>query len=391
MKVIIAGDFVVQARSVNIVQSGQFAQIVPEKLVELLHNVDFPIVNFESPISFPFLKALKKLGPNLSSPREAIHLLQYLGFQSVSLANNHILDYGVEGLRHTVEECKNAGLDFVGAGQNIIDANRVLYVERGNTRLGIINCCEHEFSIATEQSAGANPLDLVRQFRAIQQAKKNADVVIVIVHGGHEYYQLPSIRMQDTYRFFIEAGADAVINHHQHCVSGYEIYKDRPIFYGVGNFYFDWEGKRNSVWNEGMLVELDISTKGVDFRLIPFIQCNDLANITLMTREQEEAFFQHIMRLNHIIVDHDRLSQEFAHYVKETDREYQLALEPYSSRFSQALFRRKMLPSFLNEKRTLKLMNYILCESHRDRLIAFLMNRYNMICNGKDNNSNKTN
>ena len=126
--------------------------------------------------------------------------------------------------------------------------------------------------IATDTSAGSNPLNIVQQYYAIREAKNNATNVIVIVHGGVEHYWLPSPRMKETYRFFIDAGADAVINHHQHCYSGYEVFKKKPIFYGLGNFCFDGN-KGNKRWTTGYLVNLNLSENTVDFELIPYRQC----------------------------------------------------------------------------------------------------------------------
>jgi poly-gamma-glutamate synthesis protein (capsule biosynthesis protein) len=116
----------------------------------------------------------------------------------------------------------------VGGGTNLQEASKILYKKIDEKVLALINCCENEFSIATEVTAGSNPLNPIQQYYAIQEAKSKADYVLVIVHGGHELWQLPSPRMQETYRFFIDAGADAVVNHHQHCYSGYEIYKKKP-------------------------------------------------------------------------------------------------------------------------------------------------------------------
>ena len=77
--------------------------------------------------------------------------------------------------------------------------------------MAVINCCEHEFSVTTGDFPGANPLNPIRQFYKISEARKDADYVVVIVHGGHEMLQLPSPRMQELYRYFIDVGADAVI------------------------------------------------------------------------------------------------------------------------------------------------------------------------------------
>ena len=135
----------------------------------------------------------------------------------------------------------------------------ILYKEIGDKKLAVINCCEHEFSIATETTAGSNPLNPISQYYAIKEAKEKADYVLVIVHGGHEHYQLPSTRMQETYRFFIDVGADAVVNHHQHCYSGYEYYNGKPIMYGLGNFCFDEGLKKTKQWHEGYIVEISFT------------------------------------------------------------------------------------------------------------------------------------
>ena len=79
-------------------------------------------------------------------------------------------------------------LDIVGVGRNLKEAEKVLYLEKDGKTIAVINCCEHEFSLATETEAGANPLNPVRQFYAIQEAKKKANYVLVIVHGGHEMF-----------------------------------------------------------------------------------------------------------------------------------------------------------------------------------------------------------
>ena len=75
-----------------------------------------------------------------------------------------------------------------------------------------------------ENNIGANPIDIIDNAAQIKKAKKECDFVIVIAHGGHEYYNLPSPRMQKLYRFFAENGADIVIGHHTHCVSGHAIH-----------------------------------------------------------------------------------------------------------------------------------------------------------------------
>lgn len=120
----------------------------------------------------------------------------------------------------------------------------------------------------------------------------------MICHGGIEFFQYPTPRMVEWYRFFIDVGADAVINHHQHCYSGYEIYNGKPIFYGLGNFCFDRFDKRNSSWNNGYLVELIFEGDQIFHNLIPYIQCDEKPEIR---RINSEIFSTYINSINEII------------------------------------------------------------------------------------------
>ena len=297
MKLIIAGDFCPRARLAKQIEQRNFQEIFPNNLLDIIKSADYSLVNFESPIIEKDFKPIKKCGPNLECTADAAVALKYAGFTAVTMANNHILDYGTDGLYKSIDCCKSNGLDVVGVGKNLQEAERILYVEKAGKKLAIINCCEHEFSIATETTGGANPLNPIRQYYCIQKVKKNADYVLVIVHGGHEHYQLPSPRMQETYRFFVDAGADAVVNHHQHCYSGYEVYNGKPIFYGLGNFCFDWNGTPSKMWTEGYLVEIDFNNC-ISFKIYPYCQYGNEATIKLL---EKDSFDDTINKLNDII------------------------------------------------------------------------------------------
>ena len=123
--------------------------------------------------------------------------------------------------------------------------------------IAIINFCENEWSIAEEDSAGANPMDFIDNANQIREAKAVHDKVIV--HGGHEYYNLPSPRMQKQFRFYADQGADIVIGHHTHCISGNEVYNGVPIYYSLGNFLFT-KNNTNEDWYTGLLLQVDIKS-----------------------------------------------------------------------------------------------------------------------------------
>lgn len=373
MKILIAGDFAPsRARLAKQIEEKRFSEVFSEDLRKIVQSADFSFVNFESPIVENGYKPIPKCGPNLRCTKEAAEAVRYAGFTGVTMANNHILDYGAEGLHKSVECCKSQELDIVGVGENLHDAEKILYLEKEGKRLAVINCCEHEFTIATETEAGANPLNPVRQFYAIQEAKEKVDYVLVIVHGGHEHYQLPSPRMQETYRFFIDAGADAVVNHHQHCYSGYEYYNGKPIFYGLGNFCFDIEPmKDNTTWNFGYMVELNL-VDNIDFKLFPYKQYGNKATIELL---YDNSFDTKLKDLNACIIDKSILEQKTDEYYSNNKKSELSILEPYYGRVLGKLFSLGLLPKFIIGKKSINILNHINCEAHRDKLIYALKNK----------------
>ena len=378
MEVLIAGDFVPRYRLAESVDLGNFQEIFPDDVREIVKSADFSFVNFESPVTETGFRPIPKCGPNLHCSHKAVDAIKYAGFTGVTLANNHIMDYGAEGLHKTIESCKAAGLDVVGVGDNLSAAASILYLEIDGKKLAVINCCEHEFSIATDTEPGANPLNPIRQFHQIREAKANADYVVVIVHGGHEHFQLPSPRMQETYRFFIEAGADAVVNHHQHCFSGYEVYNGKPIFYGLGNFLFDEKNLRNSTWNQGYMVKLDFYDENVGLTLYPYTQCNNVVAVNLLTAEERGIFDKRLFELNEIIGNESLLKEKVQEYYERGAKGELAILEPYRGKVFSKLYDLGLLPRFVNGEKLSSMLNHIYCESHRDKLIDTLIKKNNV-------------
>ena len=372
MKILIAGDFAPRARLAKQIEEKRFSEVFPENLRKVIASSDFSFVNFESPIVEDEYKPIPKCGPNLRCTPEAAEAVKYAGFTGVTMANNHILDYGAEGLNKSIECCKDQGLNVVGVGSNLIEAGATLYLKKDGMTLAVINCCEHEFSIATDKEAGANPLNPIRQFYAIQEAKQKADYVLIIVHGGHEHFQLPSPRMVETYRYFIDAGADAVVNHHQHCYSGYETYQGKPIVYGLGNFLFDWPGETRQTWFEGYFAEIDFSPECISLAIKPYIQCKENPNVRFMDEEESLRFQESITALNGIIRDDEKLSMAISQYYEKSSWGELFSVEPYRGKLFKKLAYWGILPKMMNTAKRLGLINHINCESHRDKLLYAL-------------------
>lgn len=371
MKVLVAGDFCQKNRVDDAVKSKRFGELFDE-IKPIVEEADYSIVNFEFPIVLDSSRAnpIEKCGPNLKGSIEAVDAVKYAGFKCCTLANNHILDQGEECCLDTKNELEKAGIDTVGVGSTLESAGKILYKQINGETLAIINCCEHEFSIATESSAGANPLNTVQQYYKILEARRNADYVLIIVHGGIEHYQLPTPEMQEIYRYFVDLGADAVVNHHQHCYSGYEIYNGCPIFYGLGNFCFD-NNKKDDIWNYGFIVTIELRKNDISkFQLYPYVQCN--GDYFLKVEHNKKVFYENLSVLNSIIVDRKKLRQKWEEYEQENRRRYNRIIYPLCPKLFNVIRKCHLLS--MSNSYYLFLRAVVQCESHRSRLLSLLKN-----------------
>lgn len=368
VRLLVAGDFCPYGRVAEKLEHKEYQYVLGE-IKDRLLEVDYSLVNFECPVVTVGEWPIPKQGPNLKCSEKGIEAIKWAGFNCVTLANNHFLDYGKIGVENTLNACRKFELDIVGGGQNLNEASKILYKDVKGKRIAIINCCEHEFSIATYCSAGSNPLNPIKQYYEILDAKKQADMVLVIVHGGHEHFQLPSPRMVDTYRFFVDAGADAVFNHHQHCYSGYEIYRGKPIFYGLGNFCFDGNRSKKELWYEGYLVTIYFGDSEPSFEIHPYRQCAEEPRVILLP---QNAFDKKLKELNGIIADSDALQKYIEKHYTRSESIYSNVFEPIQNRLYLGAKRRGWVPSLISKKRKLQAFNYINCEAHRDKLLYWL-------------------
>lgn len=366
MKILVAGDFCPHNRVAGLIEEGQFDKIWND-VPSFTKNADYCILNLECPIVEHQAAPIVKCGPNLKCSSKVVDAIKFAGFDCVTLANNHFYDYGEVGVKDTLRSLQIKGIDYVGGGVNSKDASKTLLKKVDGKKIAIINCCEHEFSIATKVSGGANPLNIVKQVRAISQAKREADIVIVIIHGGVEHFWLPTDRMKDTYRFFVDAGADAVINHHQHCYSGYEIYNNKPIFYGLGNFCFDWNNE-NEHWSTGFFVNLVFTGASVEVELHPYRQCyKDDIGVRLFNEEECGFFNKQIIKYNDIIANDAVNEQEYLQWCKDREGLYKFALNPFYNRITRSFFESSIGRKILRKK-MIYAKNMIENESHVERL-----------------------
>lgn len=249
----------------------------------LLQKADLTIANLECPLSHKGTPT-KKTGPRLRGKPSDMSVLKRAGVDVVSLANNHILDYGQEAFFDTLKAAQAEGILTVGAAQNLTESKTPLMIEKGDMCIGIMSFAEEEFSIASDSRGGASLFDPYCAFDEIAEARKKCDYLIILYHGGIEHYELPSPLLQKKCRKMIQSGADLVLCQHSHCIGSFETYQDGAILYGQGNAVF---GRRegNTRWNQGMLVSVELTegTHNISFRVF---EAND-EGISLLPNEAE--------------------------------------------------------------------------------------------------------
>lgn len=369
----ISGDFCITPMYLS-------KNLIQEKIQTLFKKADINIVNLECPVNNGGeANKIIKNGPHLQTQKEIFKFLQQLNITAVTLANNHILDYDFQGLQSTIDACRENKIAYTGVGENLKDAAKPLVLEKNDLKIAIVNFCENEWSIATEETAGANPLDITENFAQIERAKTLADFVIVIIHGGNENFSLPSPRIKKIYRFFADNGADAVISHHTHCISGFEVHNNVPIFYGLGNMIFTYKSE-SPEWFTGLTLKLTLHKDlPIKWELVPTTQSKEGFVLDILEGEEREEVFQKIEKYSAIIADEEKLKLEWVSFVKSRNEQYLLAFSAINllpGKYLRGILRRLGIINLLYPRKfLLPVVNYTFCEAHLDVIKEVFKNK----------------
>jgi poly-gamma-glutamate synthesis protein (capsule biosynthesis protein) len=369
IKILLTGDFCPMNRVEDLAREQNYGAVFND-FTDVFEGNDLNVVDLECPLTRAG-SARRKTGPHQKAHPDGVGLLKYADIHLAAMANNHIMDYGSAGVTDTLELLAKNGIRTVGIGRTLEEAGQPYSVSLKGRRIALINVADNEFLTAPDGSFVCNHIDPVRLFHSIRQARADHDYVIVIAHAGNEFYELPSPRTKSLYRGMVDAGADAVISHHTHAFSGYEVYRSKHIFYGLGNFLYDWPGKRNTGWNRGYAVRLLITDKA-DFEVIPLKQGNEEPGVSHLNSEEKEVFQKDIMRLNGIIADDEQLELKFQEYCESVFQMYDAFLEPYFGKYVTALRKRGLFPRLVSKRKRLLYLNLIRCDSHREVLLRLL-------------------
>lgn len=233
------------------------------KIRDYLKSADLVFGNLETPITpgpeIPRFSMIFRSNPGTEQA------LKQAGFSIISLANNHTPNFGIKGLKDTFNYLKEAGIKYVGAGNNEEEANQPVFIEAKGIKFAFLAFNDSDVVPPSYEADSNRPgtsfMRLDKMTRAVKEAKQKANFVIVSMHSGTEYINKPNDSQVNFARAAIDAGADLVIGHHPHVVQTMEKYKGRYIFYSLGNFVFDqmWSQKTR----EGLAIKFYFDKSGV--------------------------------------------------------------------------------------------------------------------------------
>jgi poly-gamma-glutamate synthesis protein (capsule biosynthesis protein) len=366
VSIIIGGDLVPTKNNFQLFERADVLSLLGNELIDILTAVDIRIFNFEVPLT-DSKTPIEKFGPNLIAPINTIHGIKAINPTILGLANNHILDQKQQGLLSTINVLEKYDIIHVGSGNNLQEAAEPVFISRNNKTIGVYACAEHEFTIASEITGGANPFDMLNSFEHIKNAREKCNYLIVLYHGGKEHYQYPSPNLQAYCRKMVEYGADLVVCQHSHCIGCEENYHRSKIIYGQGNFIFD--RPQNDLWNTGLLLKIILEEEQVTIDYITIEKTNN--TIRLATNETSHQILSGFYERSNKINEPDFIHSNYSLFVRDNFTGYMIALNiirpiRFFLRIIRKVLGNKVYVSLMSKKFLYGLLNIIECESHHE-------------------------
>lgn len=336
-------------------------------VLPVLQNADYTVVNLECPLTDDATPVLKD-GAALRAATKTINGLKQSGIDAVNLSNNHILDQGAQGLDTTLNTLASHEIAYFGAGKNLDEAAKAHIVTIKGKTIAFLGVAEHEFTIATDSTHGANPLNVPNNVRVIRALKAQVDYIIMLYHGGKEHYAYPTPNHQNNSRFFIEEGVDVVIAQHSHVAGTYEAYLGKLIVYGQGNLLFEKMSRNYATWFEGFIVELKLNTEKIAFNFIPIQQSKNSIGARKMAQNEAKIMLEELDKRSIKLKDANFIKEEWRKLCLKDLSLYKSRLHGHN-RILRVLNRKINFSKWYYPKwKGMMMRNVIECETHREGL-----------------------
>ena len=367
IRIFIGADIVPTDTNFETFSSGHIESLVDNKISDVLSHGDYRVFNLEVPL-VDKKAPIKKCGPNLIAPADTVNGIKGVNPTLLTIANNHIMDHGQQGLESTLKVLKESNIDYIGSGNDIYEAQNPYVFSKDCKTVGVYACCEHEFSIADEDKPGANPFDPLESLDHISALKSKCDYVIVLYHGGKEHYRYPSPLLQKVCRKMCDKGADLVVCQHSHCIGCEEKYNSSVIVYGQGNFLFDHS--ESEFWKTSLLIDAEFGDE-MKINYVPL--CKNGNGVRMATEEESTEIINAFNNRGEQIKVKGFIEEEYARFAEKMSNSYINALRNngliYKIIYKLSLGKYKQK---YTEKNLLKMLNTFECEAHRELFITWL-------------------
>lgn len=376
VKIIVGGDIVPSFKNLEYFQNPTDSAVANKTCMEFLRSADFRIYNLETPITDDECP-IHKEGANFSVPSGSVRGLKSLMSDSVSVANNHCMDHGVVGLKNTIDLLTRESIVPIGYGFSHKDANDVVTFEKDGVKVSIIACAETEFNIFKNDEIGAVPYHDFWTNKKIADTKKDSDVVIVMYHGGTEYFPFIPPYLRERCHLMAENGADYIFCQHSHCIGCYENYADSTIVYGQGNFIFHQKNNR-PITKEGLLIKIHIEKNGHYLEYVPVV-LNELDQVCLADNAKKERILEQFEIRSQATKNKMDIESEYQAFADQKFDKYITRL--HSSNWIFKFIIRVLKKLKVHQHKTqyyLGVLNLLQNESHRELLIAALKKKLSM-------------
>lgn len=346
--------------------------VFDEKIKALVNEGGLVIGNLECPVT-KSKSVIKKCGPVLKAEPEEIKYLNEFGFDVFSLANNHILDYGKKAVLDTLNTLNEYKLKHFGADINEEKSKYPLIIEVNGKKVGLLSFAEAEFNLAMGDDPGANHFDPYSSFDDIFSLKKKCDYVIVLYHGGIEYYVNPSPILQKKCRKMAKSGADLILCQHSHCIGTIEKIDGSTIIYGQGNAAFGYR-EGNDSWNEGFIVSVSLDDNSVNLHLINAVE----NGIVLADEIDSQNRIERMIKESEHLDDFIWIKEEWNKYCDKQKALYLPLIYGKNRVFNKVnrILNNILIKLLYNSKKQMITMNLIRCESHHEVIQTIFENNY---------------
>lgn len=270
-------------------QAGELSKCISPELLDMTKETDIFYLNHEYCVSDRGEPLAGKLYTFRAEPKR-MKLLHEMGVGLVSLANNHVYDYGDEAMLDTAGYLEEEGIPYVGGGRNKKEADRPVYFIVNGIKIGFVAASNAEITLYTPAAGEDSPgifeaYDTKAYNQIIEDAAKECDYLIAYIHWGNEDTNQYSSTQTEQGKEFLASGADIVVGGHPHVLQGIEYVDGKPVIYSMGDFWFNDETKYTGI------LKLTVAYEGLkEMSFVPCLQTEYTTQYLKETEKQREMY-----------------------------------------------------------------------------------------------------